>query len=139
MNKWRSIWNAICDPREVGYLLERERERVAFARSTLAQMKREGLVDSSFVGNPAEHIGSTMKLATRWHLTLVKGTCYGDCKAILHENCWLKPVNRHIPSWVYGTFTLKEPDDVHEICGFGHSVQQAVCKCLLNAKTAGVI
>lgn len=116
----------------------REMERQVWAEKTLAKLKAADFLNN-VPGNPALDVGSALQLATKYKLELIKGTCYGDCRAILDKCNWQHELDECICSFDYGTFMHKLPEEVGSIYAFGHSVQEAVCRCLLNCKTAGVL
>lgn len=90
--------------------------------------------------SPAIHIGLAIEMAENFGIEIHIGTCYGDCRAVLPKEKWRYSLNTSVKSGSFGTFLADmNPKDIHEIYAFGSTVQEAVCKCLLNCRTAGVI
>lgn len=63
--------------------------------------------------------------------------------AVLPKNKWAYPLNKEIPAGDYGSFFAdcsdEEKEELLSILGGGFSLKEAVFKCVLNARTAGVI
>ena len=91
------------------------------------------------LGNPLKDAGTAVRLIQHYGLELHIGMGYVDCRAVLPKSKWQNPINRSISSFDYGTFTPMNPDEVEDIVGFGRTVNEAVVKCLINAKIASII
>lgn len=111
--------------------------RVKFNSYGFDDGRYDGAKDVS--GDPLRDAGTAIRLIKRYNLDLHIGMSYGDCRCVLEKTNWQNPLNKDIDSYDYGTFTLINPDDVESIYAFGFTVQEAVAKCLINARIAGVI
>ena len=89
--------------------------------------------------SPLRHTGICIQLIHNYGIELHKGLSSSDCRAVLPKSKWQYPINKDVRSFKYGTFMEMNPDEVQDIVGFGRTVNEAVCKCLINAKVAGVI
>lgn len=84
-------------------------------------------------------IGTAGRYITKYGLTVGCGTCYNDVRVDLPKDKWHHPLNGNIPTGHYGTWYDMNWEEVQSIYGYGSTLNEAVYKCLLNARTAGVI
>lgn len=97
-------------------------------------------VDISFEHfDPTIYIGSALKLADHYHLTLHRGLDFGHCIASLPREQWRSSIPGGTDPWLYCDFVKRDPESILCINGWGETVQEAVCKCLVRARKAGVI
>ncbi len=91
--------------------------------------------------NPALDIRSAIELANFYKLELRHGIT--PCVAYLHKDHWTSDLNLSVPAGQYGSFfqdlSIEEKKGTLSIAGFGSTVEEAVCNCLINARTAGVL
>ncbi len=97
-------------------------------------------INSGINGNVGVDIGSTIKLMNYYNVKLHIGTSFGECRAILNKEDWQYPIDKDRRSSEFGSFFANQPHDkIDYIAGFGATVGEATCKCLINCKTAGVL
>ncbi len=106
-------------------------------------IKDLGFLDRSnlyIYGNVGVSIGSTIKLMNYYNVKLHVGTSFGECRATLDKGNWQYPIDKNRQSSEFGSFFADQPhNEINCISGFGATVGEAVCKCLINCKTAGVL
>lgn len=91
-------------------------------------------------GNVGVNIGSAIKLMNQYNVKLHIGTSFGECRAVLNKENWQHPIDKSRRSGEFGSFWGSQPhNEINCISGFGATVGEAVCKCLINCKTAGVL
>jgi hypothetical protein len=96
----------------------------------------DGLKGGGILGDPLRDSGTILRLVRHYGIDLYVGTCYGDCRAVIEKKHWKNAISGPL----IGRFLVYEhPDSVDDIYAFGRTVNEAVCKCLICAKTAGVI
>jgi len=89
---------------------------------------------------PAFDVGTALQLAEEYHIELHIGTCYSQCRAVLECQYWQSGITIGVKSAQFGSFCENQPhDEIEAICAFGFDVKTAICKCLVNARIAGVI
>lgn len=103
--------------------------------------KSLGFLDSGNIyGNVGINIGSTIKLMNRYNVKLHIGTSFGECQAVLNKEDWQHPIDRSCQSGEFGSFFADRlHNEIDHTGGFGATAGEAVCKCLINCKTAGVL
>lgn len=89
--------------------------------------------------SPFRYVGICVQLIHNYGIELHKGLSSSDCRAVLPKSKWQYSINKDVCSFKYGTFMEMNPGEVQDIVGFGKTINEAVCKCLINAKIAGVI
>lgn len=98
------------------------------------------LNNSNIYGNVGVNIGSAVELMNRYNIKLYIGTSFSECRAVLNKENWQHPIDKGRQSGEFGSFWANQPHDkINCISGFGATVGEAVCKCLINCKTAGVL
>lgn len=104
-------------------------------------VKNLGFLNGSNVyGNVGINIGSAIKLMNHHNVKLHIGTSFGECRAVLNKEDWQYPIDKSRQSGEFGSFWANQPhNEINCISGFGTTVGEAVCKCLINCKTAGVL
>jgi hypothetical protein len=134
---WKQVWFCIKNYKRLyseNACAEKRREEAA---SLTYELKCHGYTWR--IGDPACDIGTALDLANNYKVEIQRGTCYGDCVAFILKQDWQYELYRGVCSFAYGTWTYREPDQIEDIAAWGHSVQVAVCKCLINAAVAGVL
>jgi len=85
-------------------------------------------------------IGHMLRLANDYRIKLDLGMTEYDCRAILHRDYWTKPIDRSLPLETFAFFLIpKSYDAITEFQGIDPKVEFAIAKCLIAARTAGVI
>jgi hypothetical protein len=98
----------------------------------------EGKEGLSIYSNPTKDLGDAINWAKKYNLELFGKTAFNIC-ADLDKKFWKSKINPTICQWAYGRLLQQPLDEINSINGFGRSVQEAVCRCLINARIAGVI
>jgi len=89
---------------------------------------------------PVYLVGAALRIANKYGITFDIGTRMGDCRAILPRSRWLKPIDRTVPLESLAFFTIpKSYDDIEDFQGMSDKIEIAICRCLIAARTAGVI
>lgn len=92
------------------------------------------------LGSPICDPGTAVKLMTHYNIKLSIGTSYGNCRANLSRQYWQHPIDPNKKPGEFGAFFADTPhDEIDDIYGFGRTVNEAICRCLINCKTAGVL
>lgn len=96
---------------------------------------------AGIIGSPSCDVGTALRLASRWGVQLAAGTASNSqCHALLRKDMWQGLIDPDKKSGEFGGFFADTPhDEIDHIYGFGHTVNEAVCRCLINCKTAGVL
>lgn len=94
---------------------------------------------TNILGDPLRDVGVAIRLAKKYKIEFHIGMSYGDCRAVISKDNWEHPINPH-SDFRRGRFRVDEPiDEIQDIVAFGFTINEAVCKCLILAKNAGVI
>lgn len=126
-------------------LFEKYQEVAAEGDQVNSEMKRLGLVAKNMTPMlhslcPASHIGAAMQLANYYSLEFDIGTTMYDCRAILWREKWQREINKNISLESLAFFTIpKTYDEIESIQGISDRIEVAICKCLIQARIAGVI
>lgn len=104
-------------------------------------VKNLGFLNNSNVyGNVGINIGSAVELMNHYNIKLYIGTSFGECQATLNKEDWQHSIDKRRQSGEFGGYWANTPHNkINHISGFGATVGEAVCKCLINCKTAGVL
>ena len=112
------------------------------AQQVYQELKQYNLLDEIRClpfSNPARNIGSAIKLAKQYNVTLHSGTCYGDCRAELSKDDWIADIHPNVYVWDYCDFILKPREEIDRINAWHRNPEMAICRCLIRAKKSGVI
>lgn len=114
-------------------------ERKEYLFSLRNFLSSEGIVADG-PGNPTLDIGQALRLADKYGVELHVGMTYADCRAVLPRSRWAGEILAGVRSEHFGAFLANEPhEQIDSIYAFSHEVPEAICKCLRNARIAGVI
>ena len=96
-----------------------------------------------FFSNPGEYLGTAIKIANYYGIVFGIGMTYSGCRALLPREKWQRELNLSVPSGNYGTLygdtTIEKKKELENIIGMGNNIREAVCKCLIYARNAGVL
>lgn len=95
--------------------------------------------DRIILGNPLVHTGTALRLAKNFNIKLSAGTSFGDCRADINKEDFLCSINPHVDQFSYGVWHKKPVEEIDSIYAYGTTVNEAVVKCLVFARRAGVI
>jgi hypothetical protein len=84
-------------------------------------------------------VGEAFKIANEYGIELDKGTCYGDCRAILRRSKWKDRISPDADVWDYSVFIKQERTDIAMIQALSRYPSHAICECLIRALRCGVI
>jgi hypothetical protein len=91
------------------------------------------------LGDPVRSSGLAIRLIEVYKLDLAIGTTYNQCRIVLKRENWQHPIDP-TSNYMNGRFLANEPiDEIQDIYAFGFTLNEAVCKCLILARKAGVI
>lgn len=121
----------------------RDRELVELGQ----EVQRTGLTKLSiipeFFSNPGEYLGTAIKLANHYGIVFGIGMTHWGCRALLPRDKWQRELNLTIPAGNYGSFfqdiPIEDKENMEYIIGIGNNIREAVCKCLIYARNAGVL
>ena len=106
------------------------------ARRLYGKMEQMGLLKSVYGGDPTEHIGTALILAREYGIELWCGTSHSEARAVLPREKWISEPDPDVSPWDYGAFLNTPPESIY---AFHRCPQVAICRCLINAKIAGVL
>lgn len=101
-----------------------------------------GFVDgktAGILGSPMRDIGTALRLIEHYKLEMNVGTCYGDCVVYLDRQNWKYPLDEAVSQFSYGVWRERKHDDISSIYAYSSSLNDAICKCLINCRQAGVL
>jgi hypothetical protein len=137
---WRrgGIWYCI-------RLYDEKVKQIEYASKVCGKMAELGLLDTSLFplaehSPPTRCIGTAIKFANHYGVEFSVGTHFGECRAVLPREKWTGPVDRNVPLEDLALFTIPQShDEIQNFQGIDKRLEIAVCKCLIQARTAGVI
>jgi len=136
--KLQEIWYCIRNLSEV-YSDHCRKVKSAVQADVLLE-ELQGLGFEWRLGSPAHDIGIALEMADQFGVEIHRGMCYADCRASIPKERWKYPLNTEIKSGRYGSFLEEQdPDEIESIYGYGGDVPEAVSRCLIHARIAGVI
>lgn len=96
---------------------------------------------AGIIGSPSCDVGTALRLASRWGVQLAAGTASNSqCQASLHKDMWQGLIDPDKKSGEFGGFFADTShDEIDSIDGYGCTINEAVCRCLINCRTAGVL
>lgn len=121
----------------------RDRELVELGE----EVQRMGLTKLSiipeFFSNPGEYLGTAIKVANYYGIVFGIGMTHSGCRALLPREKWRRELNLAVQAGNYGSFfqdiSIEEKKEMEYIIGIGNNIREAVCKCLIYARNAGVL
>lgn len=91
--------------------------------------------------NPGESVTAAIRLMEEYGMGLTTGIA--SYIIFLPKEKWERELNLDVPAGQYGSFfkdiETKAKKGKQSIDGMGFTIQEAVCKCLINARNAGVL
>lgn len=91
--------------------------------------------------NPGENVTAAIRLMEEYGMELTTGIA--KYIVFLPKEKWERELNLNVPAGQYGSFFKDVEIEVKKkrqnIDGMGITIQEAVCKCLINARNAGVL
>jgi hypothetical protein len=106
-------------------------------RDLFSELK-ELAFDVSETTNRVIDIGWALEFAKQYKVNLHGDDLMKVC-ADISEKGSVNPINPGVSQFSYGVFTEKPVEEIEAIFAFADTVEEAVCKCLINARKAGVI
>jgi hypothetical protein len=89
---------------------------------------------------PDTRIGTAIKTANCYGIEFDIGTTHYDCRAILPRSKWHNEIDRTVSLETLAFFTIpKSYDEIEDFQGISDRIEIAICKCLIQARVAGVI
>lgn len=89
---------------------------------------------------PAINIGSAIREANHYGIEFDVGTTHYDCRAILPRSKWQRDINRNVSLETLAFFTVpRSYDEIEAFQGISDRIEIAICRCLIQARIAGVI
>jgi len=114
-------------------LLKYSKRKSDEEKEIASKMKSLGLI-------PDTRIGAAIQIANKYGITFDVGTTGYDCRAILPRSKWENPIDRSVPLETLAFFTIPQSyDKVKDFQGISDRIEIAICKCLIQARIAGVI
>lgn len=133
--RWREVWQL----RHEGTLFHAVDMYNRGKEAWQEEMKIKDRMNALGLGRDIR-IGHMLRLANDYKIKLDLGITAYDCRAILHKDHWAKPIDRTLPLEVFAFFLIpKSYDAITEFQGIDPKVELAIAKCLIAARTAGVI
>jgi hypothetical protein len=85
-------------------------------------------------------IGGAIQIANQYGIEFDIGTTGWDCRAILRRSKWHNPIDRNVSLETLSFFRIPQSyEQIQEFQGISPRIEIAICKCLIIARTAGVI
>jgi len=114
-------------------LLKYSKRKSDEEKEIASKMKSLGLI-------PDTRIGAAIQIANKYGITFDVGTTRYDCRAILPHSKWENPIDRNVSLETLAFFTIPQSyDEIEDFQGISDRIEIAICKCLIQARIAGVI
>ena len=126
-------------------LYKEKTKQVEYASKVCGELAKLGLLDTTLFplaehSPPSRCIGTAIKFANHYGIDFSVGTHYGECRAILPRGKWKSPIDQDVSLESLAFFTIpKTYKEIQNFQGIDNRLEIAVCKCLIAARTAGVI
>ena len=89
---------------------------------------------------PDTRTGTAIQIANKYGITFDVGTTRYDCRAILPRSKWENPIDKSVSLETLVFFTIPQSyDEIEDFQGISDRIEIAICKCLIQARIAGVI
>ena len=122
---------------------QREEELIELGQE-VQRMGFAGLsIIPEFFSNPGEYLGTAIKIANHYGIVFGLGMTHYGCRAFLPRERWQRELNLAVQAGNYGSFfqdiPIEEKKEMENIVAIGNDIKEAVCKCLIYARNAGVL